>query len=79
MSRAPLLPASDPTDDWQPATILAVLPRGLYRVRLDDGREATVHRAGALRLSRAPLRPAAPVWVVLAARDPSRGRVVARR
>lgn len=73
----PLRPT--PEDGWLAATIVERLPRGLYRVRLDDGREVTAHRAGAARLSQARLAPGAAVWLVLASQDPTRGRIVARR
>jgi translation initiation factor IF-1 len=73
-----LIPAI-PGENWQAGKITEVLPRGLYRVRLEDGREVTAHRAGAARLSHARLAAATPVWVVLAVNDPARGRIVARR
>jgi translation initiation factor IF-1 len=73
-----LIPAI-PGEDWQVGKITEVLPRGLYRVRLEDGCEITAHRAGAARLSHARLAPSTPIWVVLAVNDPTRGRIVARR
>jgi translation initiation factor IF-1 len=68
-----------PEEGWLAATLIRPMPRGLYRVRLEDGREVTAHRAGAARMSQARLTSGTAVWVVLATQDPTRGRIMARR
>ena len=59
-------------------TVLAVLPRALYRVRLSDGPDVTAHVAGGAGKNFVRLVVGDRVVIALAARDTSRGRIVRR-
>ena len=57
-------------------TVLAVLPRALYRVALEDGREITAHAASGPGRNFVRLIVGDRVDVELTAKDVTRGRVV---
>ena len=57
-------------------TVLAVLPRALYRVALDDGREVTAHAASGAGRNFVRLVVGDRVSVDVTPRDLHRGRVV---
>jgi translation initiation factor IF-1 len=57
-------------------TVLAVLPRALYRVALDDGREVTAHAASGAGRNFVRLVVGDRVAVALTPRDLGRGRIV---
>ena len=57
-------------------TVLAVLPRALYRVALDDGREVTAHAASGAGRNFVRLVVGDRVAVELTPRDLGRGRIV---
>jgi translation initiation factor IF-1 len=59
-------------------TVLAVLPRALYRVALDGGREVTAHAAAGPRRNFIRLIVGSRVRVALSPRDVGRGRIVRR-
>lgn len=59
-------------------TVLAVLPRALYRVALDDGREVTAHAASGPGRNFVRLVVGDRVDVELTPRDTNRGRIVRR-
>ncbi|MDH3728936.1 MAG: translation initiation factor IF-1 [Myxococcales bacterium] len=58
--------------------IEAVLPRALYRVRLDDGVEITASLASKARQVTVRLMPGDDVLVELSPYDPTRGRIKER-
>ncbi len=58
--------------------IEAVLPRALYRVRLDDGAEITASLASKARQVTVRLIPGDGVLVEVSAYDPTRGRIQER-
>jgi translation initiation factor IF-1 len=58
------------------ATVLAILPRGLYRAVTESGHEITVHVAGGSGRNFVRLVVGDRVDVELAARDRTRGRVL---
>jgi len=60
-------------------TVLAVLPRALYRVALDDGREVTAHAAAGPGRNFIRLVVGDRVDVELTPRDKTRGRVVKKK
>jgi translation initiation factor IF-1 len=60
-------------------TVLAVLPRALYRVGLDGGREVTAHVTGGTSRNFVRLVVGDRVVVSLSTRDLGRGRIVRRR
>jgi len=60
-------------------TVLAVLPRALYRVGLDGGRKVTAHAAGGPGRNFVRLVVGDRVTVAPSARDAGRGRIVRRR
>jgi translation initiation factor IF-1 len=60
-------------------TVLAVLPRALYRVALDDGREVTVHAASGPGRNFVRLVVGDRVDVEVTPRDTKRGRVVRKQ
>ena len=60
-------------------TVLAVLPRALYRVAIDGGREVTAHAAAGPGRNFVRLVAGDRVVVALSARDLGRGRIVKRR
>ena len=57
-------------------TVLAVLPRALYRVAIDGGHELTAHVAGGTQKNFVRLVVGDRVVVEVAPRDLTRGRVV---
>ena len=59
-------------------TVLAVLPRALYRVAVEDGREVTAHAATGAGRNFVRLVVGDRVAVELSARDTGRGRIVRR-
>lgn len=59
-------------------TVVAQLPRALYRVALEGGREVTAHVGGDMRRNFIRILVGDRVRVVLAPGDPTRGRIVAR-
>ena len=56
-------------------TIETVLPRALYRVRLDDGEEITASVSAKARQVTVKLLPGDGVMVEISAYDPTRGRI----
>ena len=56
-------------------TIEAVLPRALYRVRLDDGGEITASVSAKARQVTVKLLPGDGVVVDVSPYDPTRGRI----
>jgi translation initiation factor IF-1 len=58
--------------------VMAVLPRALYRVALDGGREVTAHAGSDARRNFVRLLVGDRVTVELAPKDAGRGRVVAK-
>ncbi len=58
--------------------ILAVLPRALYRVAVDGGRELTAHAAARPERNFVRLVVGDRVLVEIASRDEGRGRIVRR-
>ncbi len=59
-------------------TIEAVLPRALYRVRLDDGEQVTASVSSKARQVTVKLLPGDGVTVELSPYDPTRGRIKER-
>ena len=59
-------------------TVEAVLPRALYRVRLDDGGEITASVATKARQITVRLLPGDDVTVEISPYDPTRGRIKER-
>ena len=60
-------------------TVLAVLPRALYRVGLEGGRELVAHAASGTGRNFVRLVVGDRVLVALSPRDVGRGRIVRRR
>ncbi len=60
-------------------TIEAVLPRALYRVRLDDGTEITASVSAKARQITVKLLPGDGVTVEVSPYDPTRGRIKERQ
>jgi translation initiation factor IF-1 len=60
-------------------TVLAVLPRALYRIGIDGGREVTAHAAAGPGRNFVRLVVGDQVVVALSGRDSGRGRVLRRR
>ena len=60
-------------------TIEAVLPRALYRVRLEDGREITASVSAKARQTTVKLLPGDGVTVEVSPYDPTRGRIKERQ
>ena len=58
--------------------VIEVLPRALYRIALDGGREITAHAGSDSRKNFVRLLVGDRVTVELAAQDVGRGRVVAK-
>ena len=58
--------------------VVAVLPRALYRVALDGGREITAHAGSDARRNFVRLLVGDRVTVELAPKDTGRGRVVTK-
>jgi translation initiation factor IF-1 len=59
-------------------TVLAVLPRALYRVAVGDGREVLAHAATGLGRNFVRLVAGDRVTVEMSPRDAGRGRIVRR-
>ena len=59
-------------------TVRDVLPRALYRIGLDDGRQVTAHAPGGPERNFVRLVVGDRVIVELASRDLGRGRIVRR-
>jgi translation initiation factor IF-1 len=59
--------------------VVAVLPRALYRVALDGGREVTAHAGSDARKNFVRLLVGDRVTVELAPKDTGRGRVVEKK
>jgi translation initiation factor IF-1 len=59
-------------------TVLAVLPRALYRVAVDGGHEVTAHAVSGAGRNFVRLVVGDRVTVELSARDRGRGRIVRR-
>ena len=59
-------------------TVLAVLPRALYRVATDDGHEVTAHAVSGAGRNFVRLVVGDRVTVELSPRDKGRGRIVRR-
>jgi translation initiation factor IF-1 len=59
-------------------TIETVLPRALYRVRLDDGVEITASASTKARQVTVKLLPGDDVMVEISPFDPTRGRIKER-
>ena len=59
-------------------TVLAVLPRALYRVAVDEGRDVLAHAASGPGRNFVRLVVGDRVTVELTARDQKRGRIVRR-
>ncbi|HUR20551.1 MAG TPA: hypothetical protein VMZ90_07070 [Vicinamibacterales bacterium] len=59
-------------------TVLAVLPKALYRVAIEGGREVEAHAASGARVNFIRLIVGDRVMVALAPRDHTRGRVIRR-
>jgi translation initiation factor IF-1 len=66
-ARAPVAPTG---------TVREVLPRALYRVRMDSGHEITAHAPGGVGRNFVRLVVGDRVRIALSARDVTRGRVV---
>jgi len=60
-------------------SVLAVLPRALYRVAIDGGREVTAHAGSGTGRNFVRLVVGDRVVVELSSRDLGRGRIVRRR
>ncbi len=58
------------------ATVMEELPRRLFRVELENRRQALCHVAGKMRRNFVRLRPGDHVTVELSPRDAGRGRIV---
>ena len=69
---------SNPRRDVE-GTVLAVLPRALYRVAIDGGREVTAHAAAGVSRNFVRLVVGDRVAVALSSRDAGRGRIVRQR
>ena len=59
--------------------IVEILPRGLYRVALEGGRQVTAHAASGTGRNFVRLVVGDRVTVELSARDSGRGRIVRRQ
>jgi translation initiation factor IF-1 len=60
-------------------TVRAVLPRALYRVAVDGGREVTAHAAAGTGRNFVRLVVGDRVEMALSPRDAGRGRIVRRK
>ena len=61
-----------------PGTVLEVLPRALYRVAIEGGREVTAHAGSGTTRNFIRLLVGDRVTVELSPRDLTRGRIVRR-
>ena len=60
------------------AQVIEALPSLLFKVKLEDGREALAHLAGKLKIYRIKIVPGDNVLVELSPYDEKRGRIVYR-
>ena len=60
------------------ATVLALLPSAMVKVKLDSGDEVTAHVAEEFRRVSTPVKPGDRVKVRRAERDPNRGSIIGR-
>jgi translation initiation factor IF-1 len=60
------------------ATVAAVLPNELFRLRLDDGSVRTGHVTGDLRMASTRLLPGDVVQIEVSPFDPTKARISAR-
>jgi len=60
------------------ATVVAVLPNALFRLRLEDGSERLAHVAGDLRMGFVRLVAGDVVQIELSLLDPTKARISAR-
>ena len=60
-------------------TVVAVLPRALYRVAIGDGRQVVAHAASGVNRNFVRLVVGDAVTVELSPRDVGRGRIVRRQ
>jgi translation initiation factor IF-1 len=60
-------------------TVLAILPRGLYRVGVGSGREIVAHAPGGPGRNFVRLVVGDRVTVAMSPRDVTRGRIVGKR
>jgi translation initiation factor IF-1 len=60
------------------ATVVAVLPNELFRLRLEDGSERVAHVAGDLRKGFTRLLPGDLVRIEVSPLDPTKARMLAR-
>jgi translation initiation factor IF-1 len=60
------------------ATVLEEMPRGLYRVELENKHQVLAHPVGAVKRNFVRLRPGDRVKVELSPHDWTRGRIVGR-
>jgi translation initiation factor IF-1 len=58
-----------------PATIMEILPRATYRLKLDNEQEVTAHPAGAAETNFVRLREGDRVEVKISPYDRTRGRI----
>jgi translation initiation factor IF-1 len=72
--------SGDPRAGRQPllATVVAVLPNALFRLRLEDGSERLAHVAGDLRMGFVRLVAGDVVQIELSPLDPTKARISAR-
>lgn len=71
--------SGDPRTGRQPllATVVAVLPNELFRLRLEDGSERVAHVAGNLRMGFTRLLPGTAVRIELSPLDATKARITA--
>lgn len=67
--------SGQPSSDGQQATVLASLPNGMFRLRLNDDREVVAHAAQDLRMALARLLPGDLVRVDVSPFDPNKARI----
>lgn len=60
------------------ATVMEQLPRLLFRVELENRKQALCHVGGKMRRNFVRLLPGDRVTVELSPRDPARGRIVGK-
>ena len=65
-------------DPLQAATVVAVLPNELFRLRLHDGSERVAHVAGDLRMGFTRLLPGDVVRIEVSPLDPTKARILRR-
>jgi len=62
----------------EPATVTALLPSAMVKLKLDSGEEVTAHVAEEFRRVSTPVKPGDRVRVRRAERDPNRGSIIGR-